>query len=70
MQNKEKLIANLAIWYFVIGLIFAFAFAFYYKWSALSFFSPGFFAVVFTWPFQISGFLGDFLVYGLAGKPI
>ena len=69
-MNKEKLVANLAIWYFVIGLIFAISFAIYYKWTAFSYFSPGFFAVVFSWPFQVSGFLGDLFVYGLAGKPI
>lgn len=66
----EKVVANLAIAYFVFGIIFATCFAIYYKWSALSFLSPGFFAVVFTWPFQLLGFVGDFLTYGMAGKPI
>lgn len=70
MKKLEKIIANLAILYFVFGVVFAAVFAIYYKWSALSFFSPGFFAVVFSWPFQILGFLGDYLTYGLAGKPL
>ena len=68
--KKEKIVANLAISYFVFGIIFAVLFALYYKWSGFSFFSPGFFAVVFTWPLQIGGFLGDFLTYGMAGKPL
>lgn len=67
---KEKIIANLAISYFIFGIIFTILFAIYYKWSALSFFSPGFFAVVFSWPVQAPGFLGDLLTYGLSGKPI
>lgn len=70
MKKLEKIIANLAIIYFVFGIVFATAFAVYYKWSALSFFSPGFFAVTFSWPFQILGFIGDYLTYGLAGKPL
>ncbi|MBI3109904.1 hypothetical protein HYZ06_02575 [Candidatus Daviesbacteria bacterium] len=69
-MSKEKLVTNLAIVYFVIGLLFATSFAVYYKWSPLSFLSPGFFAVVFTWPLQAIGFVGDLLTYGLAGKPI
>lgn len=69
-MNKEKVITNVAIFYFLIGLVVAIGFAFYYKWTLLSFFSPGFFAVVFSWPLQLPGFVGDFLTYGLAGKPI
>ena len=68
--NLEKVVANIAISYFVIGIIFATLYAVYYKWTALSFFSPGFFAVVFSWPLQAIGFIGDLLTYGLAGKPI
>ncbi len=69
-MKKEKIIANLGIGYFLFGVVFAASFAIYYKWTALSFFSPNFFAVVFTWPIQILGFTGDLLTYGLAGKPI
>lgn len=67
---KEKIIANLAISYFIVGIVFTTLFAIYYKWTALSFFSPGFFAVVFSWPIQAPGFIGDLLTYGLSGKPI
>lgn len=69
-MSKEKIVTNLAIIYFVVGLLFATGFAVYYKWPALSFLSPGFFAVVFSWPLQAIGFVGDLLNYGLAGKPI
>lgn len=69
-MNKEKIITNLAIAYFLIGVVVAIFFALYYKWTALSFFSPGFFAVVFSWPLQIIGFISDFLNYGFAGKPL
>ncbi len=69
-MNKEKIVTNLAIGYVLFGLVFAILFALYYKWSALSFFSPGFFAVLFSWPIQAPGFIGDLLYYGLAGKPI
>lgn len=69
-MNKEKIIANLAIVYFLIGFVFAIFFAIYYKWSYLSFMSPHFFIVAFTWPLQVGGFAGDLFYYGLAGKPI
>jgi len=67
---KDKLITNISISYVMIGLIFAIGFALYYRWPALSILSPGFFAVVFTWPLQIPGFFSDIINYGLAGKPI
>ncbi|TSC66228.1 MAG: Uncharacterized protein CEO21_240 [Microgenomates group bacterium Gr01-1014_80] len=69
-MKKDKLITNLAILYFILGLIFATGYAAYYKWTALAFLSPGFYAVVLTWPLQISGFFNDFINFGLAGKPI
>ncbi|MBI4038167.1 hypothetical protein HY387_00735 [Candidatus Daviesbacteria bacterium] len=69
-MTKEKIITNLAIIYFVIGLLFAIFFAIYYKWPPLSFLSPGFYAVLISWPLQTPGFANDFLIYGLAGKPI
>lgn len=69
-MSKEKMIANIAIIYFVIGLFFAAAFAIYYKWPALSFLSPNFFTVVFTWPLQSIGFISDLFTFGLSGKPI
>lgn len=67
---KDKLISTIAIVYFMLGFVFAIAFAIYYRWSTLSFFSPGFYSVIFTWPFQILGFISDLLSYGLPGKPI
>lgn len=69
-MKKEKLLTNLAILYFIVGLIFAIGYAAYYRWPALSFLSPGFYTVVITWPLQIPGFFQDFINYGLAGKPI
>lgn len=69
-KTKERWIANIAIAYFIFGVVFAICFALYYKWGALSFFSPNFFSVVFTWPYQAIGFTGDLYTYGLAGKPI
>lgn len=69
-MSKEKIIGNLAISYLLLGLVFATLFAIYYKWSGLSFLSPGFFAVVFSWPIQAPGMIRDLLYYGLAGKPI
>jgi len=68
--NKEKIITKIATVYFMIGVIFAIFFAIYYKWHPLSFLSPNFFSVVFTWPFQAIGFIRDLLTYGLTGKSI
>jgi len=69
-MSKEKIISSIAIVYFIAGFIFAALFALYYKWPFLSFLSPNFYSVILTWPFQMGGFLGDLLTYGLAGKPI
>lgn len=69
-MSKEKLISSIAIAYFMIGFVVALAFAIYYRWSPLSFLSPGFYSVILTWPFQAIGFAKDLLNYGLAGKPI
>ncbi|MBI4036007.1 hypothetical protein HY383_03580 [Candidatus Daviesbacteria bacterium] len=69
-MGKEKLLSTIAIIYFMLGFVFAVSFALYYRWSAYSFLSPGFYSVIFTWPFQLIGFASDFLNYGLAGKPI
>lgn len=69
-MSKEKLLSTIAIIYFMLGFVFAVTFALYYRWSTLSFLSPGFYSVIFTWPFQSLGFLKDLLTYGLAGKPI
>ena len=69
-MKKEKLLTNIAIAYFIIGLIFAILFALYYKWEATSFFSFNFYSVVFTWPIQLIGFISDLSYYGLSGKPI
>lgn len=67
MEKKLSVIFTL---YFLLGIIFAFAFAFYYKWPVLGYLSPGFYVVTFTWPYQAIGFVKDLLYYGLAGKPI
>ncbi|MDD2823328.1 MAG: hypothetical protein PHQ59_04600 [Candidatus Daviesbacteria bacterium] len=65
----EKKITAIAIVYFVIGLIVAITFATFYHWPPLSYFSPNFYSVVLTWPFQLSGLISDFQYYGFAGKP-
>lgn len=64
----EKRIAIFAVVYFLIGIIFAISYALFYHWTALSFLSPGFYLVVLSWPFQLSGFIADFSYYGFAGK--
>lgn len=69
-MSKERLISTIAIAYFMIGFVIALAFAIYYRWSFLSFLSPGFYSVILTWPIQSIGFINDLLIYGLAGKPI
>ncbi len=69
-MKTSRIISNIAIGYFMIGFSVAIAFALYYKWPYLSFLSPGFYSVILTWPYQLIGFIGDLLNYGLAGKPI
>jgi len=69
-MSKEKLLSTIAIVYFMIGFVFAIVFAIYYRWQVLGFLSPGFYSVLFTWPYQAIGFIKDLLTYGLAGKPI
>ena len=64
----ERKITTFAIVYFILGLLFAIGFAFFYHWPTLSFFSPGFYAVVLTWPAQVPGFVVDYQYYGWAGK--
>ncbi|MDO8498467.1 MAG: hypothetical protein Q7S44_01655 [bacterium] len=66
----EKKLTTFAIIYFIIGLVFAISFALFYHWPGRSFFSPGFYVVVLTWPIQIPGYLSDFQIYGLAGKTL
>lgn len=66
----EKKVSVCFVLYFILGLIFAFLFALYYRWPALGYFSPGFYMVIFSWPYQAIGFIKDLLYYGLAGKPI
>jgi hypothetical protein len=66
---KSKILSRLGITYFLFGLIFATFYAIYYKWVALAFLSPGFYAVLITWPYQAIGLINDLLIYGLAGKP-
>lgn len=67
MEKKLSIIAAL---YFVIGLVFAICFALFYHWGAFAFFSPGFYVVILTWPYQALGFIPDLFYYGLVGKPI
>jgi hypothetical protein len=69
-MTKEKIISTIAIIYFMLGFVFAALFALYYRWPYLSFLSPNFYSVILTWPFQFGGLLNDFIIYGLAGKPI
>lgn len=56
--------------YFLAGVVFAFIFALFYRWTPFAYFSPGFYMVILTWPLQINGLWQDFLTYGFAGKPI
>lgn len=70
MKKIEKYLPTFAIIYFTIGLLFASGYAFFYHWPTLSFFSPGFYMVVLTWPVQIPGFVSDFQYYGWAGKTL
>lgn len=69
-KSKEAIISSIAIGYFMIGLIFALFFAYYYHWPALGYFSPGFYSVIVSWPYQALGLVTDILRYGLAGKPL
>ncbi len=66
----EKKVTTVAVAYFIIGLFFAICYALFYHWGVLSLFSPGFYAVVLTWPIQLPGFIFDFQYYGFAGKII
>lgn len=66
----SKKVSVILILYFLLGVVFAFAFALFYRWTPFSYFSPGFYAVILTWPLQANGLLQDFLTYGLAGKPL
>lgn len=59
---------TIVILYFIIGLLFALFYAYFYHWGALSYFSPGFYMVLLTWPIQLPGLVGDFFQYGWAGK--
>ena len=64
----EKAITTVLILYFFIGIVFTIIYALFYHWSALSFFSPGFYTVVISWPLQVKGFISDFSYYGFSGK--
>lgn len=69
-MKKEKIVSALAVIYFMVGFAVAIVFVLYYRWSYLSFLSPGFYSVILSWPYQLIGFVRDFWTYGLAGKPI
>jgi hypothetical protein len=66
----EKRIATFGVAYFIIGIVFAIGFAMFYHWPPLSYFSPNFYSVVLTWPFQLPGLIWDFQSYGWAGKTL
>ena len=69
MDKKGKRITTFAIAYLLVGIIFALYYAYYYHWTALSYFSPPFYSVILTWPIQIPGLIKDIQYYGLSGKP-
>jgi len=69
-MKKSSILSTIGISYFMLGFIIAILYALYYRWPVYSFLSPGFYSVIFTWPFQMIGFIGDLLNYGLAGKPL
>jgi len=70
-KKSEDKISVFFTLYFMFGIVFALYFAWYYHWDFYGYFSPNFFAVVFTWPIQAIGFVKDLLYYGsLTGKPI
>jgi len=64
---EKKIVTALTI-YFVLGLIFALGYAYFYHWTPLSVFSPPFYGVLLSWPFQLPGLIWDYQYYGLAGK--
>lgn len=66
----EKKISTFFVWYFLLGLVFAISYAIFYHWPLSGFFSPGFYVVIITWPYQAIGFSQDFMRYGFAGKPV
>jgi hypothetical protein len=68
-KGVEQKLSLIAVLYLIIGLFFAIYFAFYYHWEWFGYFSPNFFSVVFTWPFQLPGFINDITYYGPIGKP-
>jgi len=70
MKKRSKgRLATFFIIYLMVGLLFAVCFAVYYRWPPLGYFSPGFYAVILTWPLQLIGFVKDIFYYGLQGKP-
>jgi hypothetical protein len=69
-SQLERTLSVLAIIYFMIGVVFATCYALFYHWSFFSFLSPGFYAVLLSWPIQLPGLLTDFQLYGWAGKVI
>jgi hypothetical protein len=66
----SKRITTFIIAYLMLGLVFAICYALYYHWTPLAYFSPGFYAVIVTWPLQAFGLLKDIQYYGWAGKPL
>lgn len=74
--NWERWISLVAILYFMFGIVFAFVFAWYYRWPPAGYLSPGFWSVTISWPIQALnpfngvGLIPDIMYFGLAGKPI
>lgn len=69
MRNLlAKNLSSIAIIYFLFGLAFAIFYAYFYHWGGLAYFSPGFYVVLLTWPYQLPGLIIDFTQYGWAGK--
>lgn len=64
----EKKLTTAFVVYITIGMLFAIIYALFYHWPSLSFFSPGFYVVILTWPFQLPGLIIDFQYYGFSGK--
>lgn len=66
----EKIVTTVATAYFFIGLFFGFFYALFYHWEVLSFFSPGFYTVVLSWPVQAPGLFNDLRYFGFSGKTL
>jgi hypothetical protein len=64
-KGLESRLSLIAIVYFMAGVIFAGFFAWYYHWPFVGYFSPGFYMVIFSWPYQAIGLIKDISFYGV-----